>query len=150
MKRPELEHSLRRAIAQLGITAFIEDVASPILRRIGEEWHAGAPDDRPRASRLIHHPRHRVGVDALDGRGSGEATVLVATPTGERHAIGAALVGATAASDGWRVVYLGADLPASEIAAAAIATKARAVAMSMIYVQDRARTLGRARNRFAP
>jgi len=79
------------------------------------------------------------------GRGTGDATVLVATPTGERHAIGAALVGATAASEGWRVVYLGTDLPASDIAAAAIATKARAIAMSVIYVQDRARTLGELR-----
>ena len=79
------------------------------------------------------------------GPGTGEATVLVATPTGERHAIGAALVGATAASEGWRVVYLGTDLPASDIAAAAIATKARAIAMSVIYVQDRARTLGELR-----
>ena len=142
---PDLEHSLRRAIAQLGIMSFIEDVASPILRRIGEEWHAG---------RLTIAHEHLASSTIDDivaesmraiGRGAGEPTVLVATPTGERHAIGATLVGATAASEGWCVLYLGPDVPASDIAAAAIATKARAIAMSVIYVQDRARTVGELR-----
>jgi methanogenic corrinoid protein MtbC1 len=141
----DLEHRLRRAIAQLGVTTFIEDVASPMLRRIGEEWHAGrlAIAHEHLASSTIHDLVAE-SMRAL-ARGSGNATVLVATPTGERHAIGAALVGATAASEGWRVLYLGTDLPASEIAAAAIAAKARAVAVSSTYVQDRAKTLGELR-----
>jgi MerR family transcriptional regulator, light-induced transcriptional regulator len=141
----DLEHRLRRAIAQLGITPFIEDVASPMLRRIGEEWHAGRLTIAH--EHLASSTIHDIIAESMRAmaRGSGDATVLVATPTGERHAIGAALVGATAASEGWRVLYLGADLPASEIAAAAIATKARAVAVSSIYVQDRARTLGELR-----
>jgi methanogenic corrinoid protein MtbC1 len=140
-----LEHRLRRAIAQLGITTFIEDVASPLLRRIGEDWHAGCLTIAH--EHLASSTIHDIVAESMRAiaRGSGDVTVLVATPTGERHAIGAALVGATAASEGWRVVYLGADLPASEIAAAAIATKARAVAVSSIYVQDRARTLGELR-----
>jgi methanogenic corrinoid protein MtbC1 len=141
----DLEHSLRRAIARLGITSFIEDVASPMLRRIGEEWHAGRLTIAH--EHLASSTIHDIVAESMRaiGRGTADATVLVATPTGERHAIGAALVGATAASEGWRVVYLGTDLPASDIATAAIATKARAIAMSVIYVQDRARTLGELR-----
>ena len=139
---PDLEHSLRRAIVQLGITSFIEDVASPILRRIGEEWHAGRLTIAH--EHLASSTIHDIVAESMRaiGRGVGEPTVLVATPIGERHAIGAALVGATAASEGWRVLYLGADLPARDIAAAATATKARAIAMSVIYVQDHARTVG--------
>jgi len=139
---PDLEHGLRRAIAQLGITSFIEDVASPILRRIGEEWHEGRLTTAH--EHLASSTIHDIVAESMRaiGRGAGEPTVLVATPTGERHAIGATLVGATAASEGWRVLYLGADLPARDIAAAAVATKARAIAMSVIYVQDRARTVG--------
>ncbi|NIP80239.1 MAG: transcriptional regulator, partial [Gemmatimonadetes bacterium] len=45
--------------------------------------------------------------------------MLVATPAGDRHEIGALLVAAAALGTGWDVVYLGADLPASEIAVAA-------------------------------
>jgi len=71
--------------------------------------------------------------------------VLVATPTGERHAIGAALVGAAAAADGWRVLYLGADVPANEIAAAAIAARVRVVAVSITYIGDGAATVAELR-----
>ncbi|MEO8563145.1 MAG: cobalamin-dependent protein, partial [bacterium] len=78
-------------------------------------------------------------------RGHGVARVVVATPPGERHAIGAALVGATAAAEGWSVVYLGSDLPAGEIAAAAAATDSQAVAISVVFVDDRERTLGELR-----
>lgn len=67
--------------------------------------------------------------------------VLIATPSGERHAIGAALVGAAAAVDGWNVIYLGADLPAAEIANAAIARRVSAVALSVVYVENRERVL---------
>src|SRR5688572_18961574 len=74
-------------------------------------------------------------------RTSGAETVLVATPAGEQHAIGAVLIGAAAAVEGWRVIYLGADLPAKEIAAAAVATEASVVAMSIVYVSDRDHTL---------
>lgn len=146
MDGAELEHVLRGAIAQLGMPTFIEDVATPLLRRIGDDWHAG------RASIAHEHLAsatiHDILVEAMRAmaRRSGRATVLVATPSGERHAIGAALVGAAAASDGWRVVYLGADTPASEIADAALTTNARAVALSIIYIHDRARTLGELRS----
>jgi methylmalonyl-CoA mutase cobalamin-binding subunit len=71
--------------------------------------------------------------------------MVVATPPGERHAIGATSAGAAAAAEGWGVVYLGSDLPAGEIAAAAVATDARLVAVSVVYVDDRERVLGELR-----
>ena len=137
----ELEHVLRRAVAQFGVTAFIEDVASPLLRRIGEDWHAGRSTIAH--EHLASSTVHDIVVESMRSmaRRSASATVLVATPGGERHAIGAALVGAAAAADGWRVLYLGADVPARDIAAAAIATRAAVVAVSVTYVHDRARTL---------
>ncbi|NIP80240.1 MAG: hypothetical protein GWM90_13865, partial [Gemmatimonadetes bacterium] len=36
-----LESSLRRSAAVLGVQAFLEEVAAPLFRAIGEEWHAG-------------------------------------------------------------------------------------------------------------
>jgi MerR family transcriptional regulator, light-induced transcriptional regulator len=36
-----LEAVLRRAASVLGVPHFLEGVAAPLLRRIGEEWHAG-------------------------------------------------------------------------------------------------------------
>jgi methanogenic corrinoid protein MtbC1 len=75
----------------------------------------------------------------------GAPLVLIATPAGERHAIGAAHVGAAAAVEGWSVLYLGPDLPAREIADAASAASARVVALSLVYVDDSARVLGELR-----
>ncbi len=62
--------------------------------------------------------------------------VIVGTPSGQHHEIGALLAAAAAAAQGWRVTYLGPDLPASSIAAAAELTGARAVALSLIYPAD--------------
>ena len=140
-----LDQLLRRAITRLGITAFIERVATPLLRHLGDEWHAGRSTiaHEHLASSIIHD----LLVQAMRSlaRVTGGPVAVVATPSGERHAIGAALIGAAAASEGWRIVYLGADLPASEIAAAAVATKASVVALSVIYVRDRAGTIGELR-----
>ena len=61
------------------------------------------------------------------------ANLVVATPAGQVHEFGALLVAATAAAEGWRVTYLGADLPADDIAEAAARTRARAAALSLIY-----------------
>jgi MerR family transcriptional regulator, light-induced transcriptional regulator len=141
----ELEHLLRRAVAQRGVTAFIEEVASPLLRRLGDDWHAGRSTIAH--EHLASSTVHDIVTEAMRslGRRAGAATVLVATPTGERHAIGAALVGAAVAADGWRVLYLGADVPAKEIAAAAIAARVRVVAVSITYIGDSAATVAELR-----
>ena len=142
----ELEHLLRRAVARFGVSAFIEDVASPLLRRIGEDWHTGRSSIAH--EHLASTTVHDIIVESMRSmaRQSASATVLVATPAGERHAIGAALVGAAAAAEGWRVLYLGADVPASDIAAAARATKAAVVAVSVTYIHDHAKTLDEIRS----
>src|SRR5436305_10888239 len=36
-----LDDALRRAASTMGVPAFIETVVAPLLRRVGEEWHAG-------------------------------------------------------------------------------------------------------------
>ena len=140
-----LDETLRRAAAAIGLTLFIETVAVPLLRRIGDEWHAGrlAPPQEHLVSSVLH--------DIIGGtmrafpQRSGAPKVLVATPAGDRHSIGAALVGAASALEGWNVLYLGADLPAADIADAAKTSGARIVALSIVYIEDRARVLGEVR-----
>lgn len=141
-----LEDLLRRAVSLLGVTAFVERVAAPLLRKVGDEWHAGrlTPSQEHLASSILHD----ILVATMRGfsERDGGPRVLVATPAGERHAIGAALVGAAAALHGWNVVYLGVDLPAAEIAAAAVAADVTMVAVSIVYVDDRQRVLGEMRS----
>jgi len=79
------------------------------------------------------------------GKREGAPLLIVATLTGERHAIGAVLVGAAAAIEGWNVLHLGADLPAAAIAEAARSADARVVAVSIVYVEKREALLGELR-----
>ncbi len=140
-----LDDVLRRAAARLGSSPFLETVAVPLLRLVGDEWHAGRLT--PSVEHLVSATLHDIIVEtmrAFAGQ-NGAPTVLVATPAGDRHAIGAALVGAAAAVEGWRVLYLGADLPAEEIVLAARAASVRVVALSVLYMENEQRVLGELR-----
>ncbi len=141
-----LDTHLRRAVARLGVAAFVERVAAPLLRLVGDEWHAGrlTPSQEHLASSIVHD----ILIATMRGftRGPDSPRVLVATPAGERHAIGAALAGAFAAVEGWNVIYLGTDLPANEIAAAAVTADVSLVALSIVHIDDRERVLDELRS----
>ena len=62
--------------------------------------------------------------------------LVVATPAGQLHELGAVMINAVAAQLGWRIAYLGVSLPAAEIAGAAVQSKAVAVALSIVYPED--------------
>jgi MerR family transcriptional regulator, light-induced transcriptional regulator len=131
-----LESLLRRGIARLGWPVFLEEVLAPLFRRVGEEWHAGrlTPAHEHLASAVV---RSLLGGLANEfGAEPGAPTMVVATPPGERHEIGALLAAGTAVLENWKVVYLGPDLPVEEIARAARQAEARAVAVSAVYVED--------------
>jgi MerR family transcriptional regulator, light-induced transcriptional regulator len=134
-----LEALLRRMAAVLGAPHFLEHVAAPLMRRVGEEWHGGrlSPAHEHLATAVVQ--RVLLGVLASLGEEEGAPVFVAAAPSGERHEIGALLAAAAAATEGWRVIYLGADLPAEDIAAAAVSTGARAVGLSVVYVEDPAR-----------
>jgi methanogenic corrinoid protein MtbC1 len=70
------------------------------------------------------------------GSGPSDPCLVVATPAGQNHEFGALAVAATANAMGWRSVYLGPNLPAEEIAAAAEACGAQAVALSIVHPGD--------------
>ena len=63
--------------------------------------------------------------------------LVVATPPGEMHEMGALIVAVTAAAEGWYVTYLGPDLPVADLIDAARQSDARAVAISAVHVSDR-------------
>ena len=140
-----LDAELRRAAAVLGISPFIEEVAAPLMRRVGDEWHAGRLSIAP--EHLATSILHDILADAMRAVPAPPRAlrVLIATPAGDRHAVGAALVGAQAAAEGMHVLYLGPDLPAHEIADAAVAAAVHVVALSVVYLDNPARVLGELR-----
>lgn len=136
-----LNDHLHRAASLLGAPAFLGWVAAPLMRQIGEEWHAErlSISQEHLASSLLHS----IITEIMRGVSHPENAprILVATPAGDRHAIGAAMVGASAAVEGWNVTYLGADLPVAEIASAAIAARVQIIALSIVYVDNSERVL---------
>jgi MerR family transcriptional regulator, light-induced transcriptional regulator len=141
MDAAQLDEELRHAESTMGVSSFLERVAVPLLHVVGEEWHAGrvTPAQEHLASSLLHDMAVQT-MRRFARRNTG-ARVLVATPAGDRHAIGAALVGAVAAVEGWEVIYVGTDLPANDIASAAQITGARLVALSVVFVDQKERVL---------
>jgi methanogenic corrinoid protein MtbC1 len=131
-----LEGALRHAFYSEGGARLIEQVLAPLLERVGREWEAGrlSPAHEHAASVVVRRLLDTM-VAELASR-AGERVILVAGPSGERHEFGALLVGATAAAEGWRVVYLGGDLPAEDIVRAARESGAELVALSVVHVKQ--------------
>lgn len=131
-----LRVSLQMALLELSLEEVVEDVVGPLLRTIGEMWaeHRLNPYHEHMASTLVRQTLDQVFAMTITPR---NAPVIVATtPAGQRHEIGAIMAATTAFAEGWRVVYLGPDLPAEDIAGAARDTGAAAVALSTIYPDD--------------
>jgi DNA-binding transcriptional MerR regulator len=121
MDAQALREELMRAVVRLSPSEFAGTVVAPLLERVGELWERGRM--RPAQEHVVSTAVRQV-LDWLLGRFDAPpaAPLLVAgTPEGELHEFGAMLAAVVAADAGWRVLYLGPSLPASEIAAAAVA-----------------------------
>jgi DNA-binding transcriptional MerR regulator/methylmalonyl-CoA mutase cobalamin-binding subunit len=142
---PGLESFLRRTAAALGVPVFLDGLAAPLLRRMGEEWEAGrlTPAQEHVATAIVQ--RVLEGVIHFLVVPHDAPNLLLGTPVGEQHRMGSVLAAAAAAVDGWRVTHLGPDLPAGEIAAAALAVDARVVGVSIVYPRERDRVLAELR-----
>lgn len=146
---PLLQNRLTDASLSLGRQALLDQLLHPLMTEIGNRWNEGS-------LRVSHEHLASAVVRSLLGTLTASApvddrapTIIATTPAGQLHEFGALMAAATASSIGWRVVYLGPNTPAENIAAAARDTKAAAVALSLIYppddpgVADEIRRLGR-------
>lgn len=132
----DLETQLDRASVALSRHNLLEKLLVPLMQRIGELWQRGElrPIHEHMASAVV-----RSFLGSMRAAYHAAATapqVIVTTPARQLHELGALIAAATAASEGWQVTYLGADLPAEEIAAAAVQKGAKAVALSIVYPPD--------------
>lgn len=128
-----LDAILRRALLVLGVPGFIETLVVPLVHKIGGLWEDGSldPYEEHFATVIVRRVLEGAIRDTADD--ASRPSLLVATPARQRHEIGALLAAAYATAHGWRAVYLGPDLPASDIAHAARTRGVRAVALSIVY-----------------
>lgn len=132
----KLESILLNASAKLTQPILIEELITPLIYKVGDFWHSGEirVANEHLASSVIRNFLYNV----LDSYSLNEsAPILVsATPRGQEHEFGALIAGVVSASAGWRVIYLGSNLPAEEIAAVVSHLKARVAALSIVYPGD--------------
>ena len=132
----KLEDILTRAAVQLGNHGLLERIIAPLAHRIGDLWQNGSITAAHEhfASAVIRNflIRHSKPY-AMSGS---TPTLVVATPAGQLHELGAVMVAAAANDMGWRVIYLGTSLPALEIAGAVVRNQARALALSIVFPGD--------------
>jgi DNA-binding transcriptional MerR regulator/methylmalonyl-CoA mutase cobalamin-binding subunit len=132
----ECEQSLTLAIALLPPQQLAQDVLKPLLHEIGERWHRGEltiAQERMVSTSVRKHVA--LVLDTYD-RCAHRPAIVFATLPGERHELGLLMSAMICASQGHKVHFLGADLPAHEIAHFAREVGAVAVAISVVLLDS--------------
>jgi DNA-binding transcriptional MerR regulator len=121
------EAALSRNAVVLTPHDLIFSVVLPVLRQTGDRWASGAI--RPSHEHLLSAMVRSVlgGVLRTLPRRPRASVVVMAAPSGERHELGVLCAAVLAAGAGLDAMFLGPDLPATDIVHAATHTKARAV-----------------------
>jgi methanogenic corrinoid protein MtbC1 len=136
---PLLQNRLTDASLTLGRQALLDQLLHPLMDEIGRQWNEGKlrVAHEHLASAVV---RSLLGTLTASSPVDDRAPVIIATtPAGQLHEFGALMAAATAASVGWRILYLGPNTPAENIAAAARDSGASVVALSLIYPPDDSR-----------
>ena len=131
-----LESTLFAASVAFSQPVFLEKLIAPLMQEIGEQWKAGT-------LRIAHEHLATAVVRTLLGNicqgcdiSATMPNLVIATPRGQHHEIGALIAGTAAAAQGWQVTYLGPNLPAEEIVGCAVQNSAKAIGLSIIYPTD--------------
>ena len=132
----KLENELLQGLIHFSQPKFLANLLTPLLERIGELWksgeirivneHVSTAVIRKLLTSLIDN--NAVGINA--------PKIIVATPKGQHHELGALIISVIASADGWNVTYMGPDLPGEEIAAAIENLHPKIVALSVVYPND--------------
>jgi len=136
MDSAALEGILERAAVAVGQMRLLSDLIVPLVERIGEGWMSGqvkVSQEHVATAVLRTFLGNIARPIALHPR---TPVLVVTTPAGQLHELGAIIVAAAATGMGWRVVYGGACMPAEEIASMAIQQGARAVGLSVVHPTD--------------
>lgn len=125
-----------RAVAELDPLVLVRDVVSPVLREAGNRWHRG--EWSVIQERILSGVVKRRLTSALERHlaGAGGPSVVFATLSGERHELGGLMGAVVAASRGFRCIYLGPDLPATEIGSFCVRRPVDVLAISLVTQPD--------------
>jgi len=127
------EAVLERAALSFGIPTFLDQIAAPALERIGHGWADGSVSVAQEHMATAGFRRVLGWLLRVNEVHGPARRIVVATPPSQVHELGALMVAVSAAAEGWKVTYLGPDMPVAELVRAAEDTRADAVALSVVY-----------------
>jgi MerR family transcriptional regulator, light-induced transcriptional regulator len=131
-----LRDSLVRGAAFLGAGAFIEHVILPLLSHVENRWveQSITIAQEHMVTAVLRTNLEQLRTSLLTSPNARK--LLVTTPKGQMHELGALIISVIAGLEAWQVTYLGPNLPANEIAGAAVKSGASAVALSLVFPVD--------------
>lgn len=128
-----LDVALSRASMLLGVEELLSRVIVPLMAELDKGW-------RENRIRIAHEHlvssvvrMHLDRIRSSLSNPTSASRIVVTTPSGQVHEIGALIVCVIAARAGWNVHYAGPNLPAEEIALSAAQFEANAVALSIVF-----------------
>lgn len=136
----QLRTILMRAMLDMSDLMLIHEIVVPLMHRIGVLWQSGE---------IRIAQEHLASAVVRDLLGSlisrqpsypGSHVMISTTLPGYEHEVGSMVVAISAASQGWRSIYLGSGLPPEEIAAAAARLNADVIAISLAFPDFNPRT----------
>lgn len=143
--RAAVERIAREGADALGVHRFLDEVAAPAMRVIGDRWHAGelSVADEHLATSAMAWIVRRLRDDARTR--AAPPAVLLTAPEGERHHLGLVALECSLAQRGISTLFL-VDLPRREVAKRAAEMDARLVLVSVTQTEhlDEAARLARA------
>lgn len=130
------EQLLAQPLAMMSPTAASRDLLLPLLREVGDRWHRGELSVAAEhfGSRLIKG-KLKALLETLRTPYA-ERRVVCACPSGEHHDLGLLMFALMACEQKWDPIYLGADLPISDLSEVVREAKPELVALSMVQRRD--------------
>ena len=117
LDEPAAQATLDRTFESLDLEAALAQVILPFLHDLGERWAAAerSVGQEHFASNVIGGRLRTLARGWGDGDGQ---RALLACPPGEQHELGLLSFGLLLRKRGWRISYLGAETPTSDLASA--------------------------------
>lgn len=136
-----LEAVLNKALVDLSKPELRMDLLVPLMQAVGNRWQDGQlrVSHEHMATSIVL--AFLASVNARYQVAPGAPVLAVTTPAGQMHELGALMAASTAHEAGWDVLYLGANMPAEDVAAAVKSRGARAILLSLIFPHGDSQTM---------
>ena len=131
-----LESTYEQAVIDLTKPVLLSELIIPLFEEIGNSWRNGSLKIVNEHMATSVTRNFLVSMLRAVDTAMSAPRILVATPVGQWHDLGALVVAITAADRGWQPIYCGPNLPAEEIASGVKQSAARVVAISISHLLE--------------